>query len=159
SAGWIRWTSGIRKGSRFFLTPREVGHMLRRHAMVCGASVTLILRVSVASAAPLSVRLTSGLPSPPPVGAGLSFVPPVENPERGMHVFRYSVSEDDGAFRIVRDFSQQQEFVWAPSLHEHEARVRLTVRNNATGATADAELPFRIVSRVKGQRASVTPTV
>jgi hypothetical protein len=82
----------------------------------------------------------------------------VENPARGVHVFRYSVSVDGGPFRVLRDFSQQQEFVWAPALYEHDARVRVTVRNNATKDIAEAEVPFRIVSRVKSQRASVTST-
>jgi hypothetical protein len=76
-----------------------------------------------------------------------------------MHVYRYSVSVDNGPFQILRDFSQQQEFIWAPALYEHDARVRVTVRNNTTSNTAEAELPFRIVSRVKNQRAVVTPTV
>jgi hypothetical protein len=130
------------------------GHRMTAFA----ASAILILTVSIASAAPLGVRLASGLPSPQPVGTSVSLVPQVENPERGMHVFRYSVSEDGGPFRIIRDFSQQQEFVWAPALYEHQARVRLTVRNNATGSTAETDLPFRIASRVKNQRTSITPT-
>jgi hypothetical protein len=131
--------------------------ILRRLSIVVGIFAALAMTWS-AAAAPLSVRITSGLASPQPVGTVLSLVPRVENPERGVHVFRYSVSVDDGPFRILRDFSQQQEFVWAPALYEHDARVRLTVRNNTTNSTAEAEMPFRIVSRVKSQRSSVTPT-
>jgi hypothetical protein len=74
-----------------------------------------------------------------------------------MHVVRYSVSVDRGAFRIVRDFSQQREFSWSPPLYEHEARLKVTVRNNATKDTAESEIPFRIVSRVKDSPV-VTPT-
>jgi hypothetical protein len=88
----------------------------------------------------------------------VALVPHVDNPARGMHVFRYSVSVDGGPFHVIRDFSQQQEFIWVPALYEHDARVSLTVRNNATKETARAELPFRVVSRVRGQQASVTPT-
>src|SRR5258706_4532589 len=118
---------------------------------VFGALVALALTAltaPIASAAPLSVRLMSGLPSPQRVGTVLALVPHLENNQPGMHVFRYSVSVDGGAFHLIRDFSQQRELVWAPALYEHDARVRVTVRNNATHDTAEAELPFRIVSRV-----------
>ena len=130
----------------------------RRFLTLSGGFAILALAGSLASGAPFSVRLLPGLPSPQPVGAVLALVPHVENPARGMHVFRYSASVDGGAFHVIRDFSQQQEFVWAPALYEHEARVRVTVRNNVSKETADAELPFRIVPRFSGQRASVTPT-
>jgi arylsulfate sulfotransferase len=125
---------------------------------VLGNSAVLALACSLASAAPFTVRLMPGLPSPQPVGTVLALVGHVDNPAKGTHVFRYSVSVDSGPFHVIRDFSQQQEFVWAPALYEHDARVRITVRNNGTKETTDAELPFRIVSRVKSQRASVTPT-
>jgi hypothetical protein len=76
-----------------------------------------------------------------------------------MLVFRYSVSVDGGSFHVVRDFSQQPDFLWSPELYEHDSSIRLTVRDNATKEMVEAELPFRIVTRVKGQQASVTPTV
>ena len=128
------------------------------HSVVLGALLALALAAPVAAAAPLSVRLLSGLPSPQRVGTVVALVPHLENLQPGMYVFRYSVSVDGGAFHVVRDYSQQREFIWAPALHEHDARVRVTVRNNATKETAEAELPFRIVSRVTGPRAAVTPT-
>jgi len=74
------------------------------------------------------------------------------------YAFRYAVSVDGGPFHVVRDFSQQPEFLWRPALYEHEARVRLTVRDNQSNATLDAELPYRIVARAKSSEAVVTPT-
>jgi hypothetical protein len=68
------------------------------------------------------------------------------------------VSEGNGPFRMLRDFSQDPTFSWSPELYEHEARVRVTVRNARSKETADAELPFRIVARVKDSNAIVTPT-
>ena len=62
-----------------------------------------------------------------------------------MLVFRYSVSVNGGPFRVVRDFSQQPLFAWAPELFEQTATIRVDVRNNETKATAQDELPFRIV--------------
>jgi arylsulfate sulfotransferase len=108
--------------------------------------------------AAVSVRLLPSMPSPQPVGTVIGLVPRVENPATGMNAFRYSVSVDGGPLHIIRDFSQQRDFVWTPQLYEHDANVRVTVRNNATKETAEADLPFRIVSRIKGSQAVVTPT-
>jgi hypothetical protein len=75
-----------------------------------------------------------------------------------MHVYRYAVSVDGGPFHTVRDYSQEQQLLWRPALYEHEAQIRVTVRDNETKITADAELPYRIVSRVKTSDAVVIPT-
>jgi hypothetical protein len=108
-------------------------------------------------ASPPAVRLLSSLPSPQPAGTLINLMARVDNsPPQGKHAYRYSVSVDGGAFRIVRDFSQQEFFVWSPALYEHEARVRVTVRNNQSKESADSELPFRVVSRVQGSRPVVT---
>src|SRR6476469_5795358 len=85
---------------------------------------------SLAYAVPLAVHLRSSLPSPQPVGTPIGLAPRLENVSKGMHVFRYSVSVNGGPYRIVRDFSQQRDFSWAPELYEHDAAVRITVRNN-----------------------------
>jgi hypothetical protein len=90
------------------------------------------------------------VPAPRPDGPLAAGPPPL--------AFRYSVSTDGGPFRIVRDFSQQREFVWSPALYEHQATIRLTVRDNKTQETADKDVPFRIVSRVKGSAPVVTRT-
>ena len=111
-----------------------------------------------AYAAPLKVQLVPNLPSPQPVGTIISLVPKLENPTRATYVARYSVSVDGGPFHIVRDFSQDPVFFWSPELYDHESRVRVTVRNNDTQETAEAELPFRIVSRVQDSKPLVTAT-
>jgi arylsulfate sulfotransferase len=112
---------------------------------------------SGAASPPLSVRLLTSVPSPQPVGSSIGLMPRVENAAKGLHVFRYSVSVDGGAFHIVRDFSQQRDFVWSPALYEHNAKLQLTIRNNESKDTAQAEVPFRIVARAKDS-AVVTPT-
>ncbi len=111
-----------------------------------------------ASGPPLKVRLLTSLASPQPVGTPIGLTPHVDNAAQAMHVFRYSISLNHGPFHIIRDFSQQRDFVWTPPLSEQDASVRVTVRNNATKETADAEVPFRINSRVKGSQPVVTPT-
>ena len=111
-----------------------------------------------AHGAALAVHLHANVSSPLPVGTVIGFIPRIENAEKGMHVFRYSVSVNGGPFRIVRDFSQELPFAWAPDLYEQEATVRVTVRNNESKATAEDQAKFRMVSRVKGNSAVVTPT-
>ncbi|HCC59335.1 MAG TPA: hypothetical protein DEQ47_19145 [Solibacterales bacterium] len=92
------------------------------------------------------------------MGVTVGLQPRVENAKKGTHVFRYSVSQNGGPFHVIRDFSQAATFAWTPALVEHEARVRLTVKNTESGETAEDEAPFRIVSRVTGGHAVVSPT-
>src|SRR5688572_7078522 len=99
---------------------------------------------------PLAVRLNSNLASPQPVGTPIGLMPKAENAGEGMLVFRYAVSVNNGPFRVVRDYSQNPLFAWMPELVEQAARIRVDARNNKTKATAQDELPFRIIPRVKG---------
>lgn len=75
-----------------------------------------------------------------------------------MLVFRYSASINGGPFRIVRDFSQQRDFTWAPELYEHAATIRVTARNNESKETAQDEMRFQITSRIKGKAPVITPS-
>ena len=111
-----------------------------------------------AAAPPLAVTLRSNLPSPQAVGTIVTLAPHLENATRATYVARYEVSIDGGPFRMIRDFSQNMLFAWSPELYEHQAQVRVTVRNNNNQETASAELPFRVVSRIKDARPVVTPT-
>lgn len=112
----------------------------------------------IRSAAPLAVHLHSSLVSPQPVGVAVSLTPRVENQSKGMHVYRYSVSIEGGPFKIMRDFSQDRDFTWAPELKEHTATVRLNVRNNESKETSQDEMRFQFVSRIKGKAPLVTPS-
>jgi arylsulfate sulfotransferase len=111
-----------------------------------------------ADAPKMVVRLRPNLPSPQPVGTIVGLLPRVENAAQSMHVYRFSVSVDGGPFHILRDFSQNDYFEWSPALYEHQAHIRVTVRDNKTKAIAEAELPYQIVSRVKVSEVVVTPT-
>jgi arylsulfate sulfotransferase len=111
-----------------------------------------------AASAPLAVQLVSTLPSPQPVGTPIGLTPQLQNVAKGMLVFRYAVSVNGGPVHMVRDFSQQRDFTWAPALYEHNATVRVTVRNNETKETAETETRFQIVPRVKGSTPVVMPT-
>ena len=110
------------------------------------------------STPPLGVRLLSNLASPQPVGTPIGLTARLTAPSRAKHVFRYSVSTAGGPFRIIRDFSQDSGFFWRPELYEHEAVVRVTVRNNESKQTAQADLPFKTESRVRNSVPVATPT-
>jgi hypothetical protein len=133
---------------------------------ILGHYMSKPLRLSVASAwfsailsaAPLSVRLLTSLPSPQPVGTPIGFAPATGNVQKGTLVFRYLVTDEGEPSQIIRDFSQQREFTWSPALYEHRATIRVVVRNNDTKETAEDELPFRVVSRVQSSVPLVTPT-
>ena len=121
-------------------------------------ALVLGLTAFAASDEPLTVTLVPNLPSPQKVGTLITLVPRLAHSTRAIYVAQYSASVDGGPFHMIRDFSQDMPFTWSPELYEHEARVRVTVRDNDTMKTAAAELPFRIVSRIKDGRPVVTPT-
>jgi arylsulfate sulfotransferase len=118
--------------------------------------------VSICAAeTPLTVRLQTTLPSPQPVGTpiGLTTSPTVAGPSyRDMRVFQYSVSVNGGPFHIVRDYSQDFKFAWTPDLFEQDVTIRVKVRDDDAKTTAEAEIPFKFVSRVSGNASVVTPT-
>jgi len=120
--------------------------------------LTFSLAAFAATEEPLSVTLLPNLASPQPVGTLITLIPRLKNSTHATYVAQYSVSADGGAFHMIRDFSQDMMFTWSPELYEHEARVRVVVRDNDTMKTVTAELPFRIVSRIKDGRPVVTPT-
>ena len=121
---------------------------------------TFLLALAIASSgwAAITIELGSSVPSPQPVGTTIGFMPHVQITPPGTINYRYSVSTNGGPFRVMRDFSQDPGFVWAPELFEHDATVRLTVRNSTNKETVDSEMRFKITPRVKGSNASVTAT-
>ncbi len=121
-------------------------------------ALALGLTAFAASEEPLTVTLLPNLPSPQKVGTIVTLVPRLAHSTHATYVAQYSVSVDGGPYHMIRDFSQDMLFTWSPELYEHEARVRVTVRDNDTMKTATAELPFRTVSRIKDGRPVVTPT-
>ena len=86
------------------------------------STLALLGVACMASGAPVTVQLYPSLTSPQPVGTSIGLTPHVGNVTKGMLVFRYAVSVDGGEFRIIKDFSQQRDFVWIPALYEHATR-------------------------------------
>jgi hypothetical protein len=77
---------------------------------------------------------------------------------RDTFVFQYSVSVNGGPFRIVHDFSQEFAFAWTPDLLEQNVTIRVKIRDDDAKTSAQAEIPFQFVSRIKGNAPVVTPT-
>src|SRR5579862_3603473 len=120
--------------------------------------VLFLAAISLNAGTPMTVRLLTNLPSPQPVGTPIGLAVHVDNPAKGMLVYRYSVRAGGGPLHVIRDFSQQRDFVWRPALYEHDAVVHVTVRSNETKETADDERPFRTASRIKDSSPVITPT-
>jgi arylsulfate sulfotransferase len=122
----------------------------------------LFAAVSVCAAdTPLTVTLQSSLPSPQPVGTPIGFTAlpsAVGLASRDNFVFQYSASVNGGPFRIIHDYSQQFAFAWTPELFEQNVTIRVKVRDDDAKTSAEAEIPFQFVSRIKGKTAVVTPT-
>jgi arylsulfate sulfotransferase len=140
------------------MTPLEACHNARIVKRLFVSALAFGLTAFAASDEPLTVTILPNLPSPQKVGTIITLVPRLAHSTHATYVAQYSVSVDGGAFHMIRDFSQDMIFTWSPELSEHQARVRVTVRDNDTMKTATAELPFRIVSRIKDGRPVVTPT-
>ena len=109
------------------------------------------------------VQLVSTVPSPQMVGTmiGLEARPTLDgDPDKQMRFlqYRFSVSVDQAPFRLLSDFNGGSGFVWRPDLYEHEARVKVTMRNTSTKESFDSELPFRILPRANAGKPAVSPT-
>lgn len=118
----------------------------------------IVLSFAAVASGAMTIELASSAQSPQPVGAVIGLVPKVQVKPPGPFNYRYMVSMNGGPFHLVRDFSQDPAFIWAPSLYEHDAVVRVTIRDGKSAETATAEMPFRIVPRVTGSNVKLTPT-
>lgn len=117
---------------------------------------SIVAAVSGCWAAAPTVQIFAEHSSPQPVGTviGINALAKDEGePQKYLPLMRYrfSAAGEDGTFHIVRDFGRSSDFAWMPALYEHEARVKVTVRNTKTKETAEAELPFRITPRATGE--------
>ncbi|HYZ84277.1 MAG TPA: aryl-sulfate sulfotransferase [Bryobacteraceae bacterium] len=78
--------------------------------------------------------------------------------------YRFTVSVDGAPFRILSDFSRDSGFAWRPDLFEHEARIKVMMRNkdpkqkDKDKETLESELPFRILPRATGSTPVVSAT-
>src|SRR4051812_26549135 len=109
---------------------------------ICRLPFLAGLFLAVAWCAP-SVRLLTNLPSPQTVGTivGITAIPKYDG-EWLILIdqlrFRYSISVDGSRFRFIHDFSKRNAISWRPELYEHNARIKVTVRNVETKQEGEA---------------------
>src|SRR5512138_411303 len=103
-----------------------------------------------------SVTLVSSLPSPQPVGTVITLEarPTVDgDPDKQTRFlqYRFSVSIDGAPYRMLTAFSRDSGFAWRPDLFEHEAGIKVTMRNTdpteKDKETVESELRFRVLPR------------
>lgn len=109
------------------------------------------------------VSLVASLASPQLVGTviGLEARPTLDgdpDKQRQFVQFRFSVSVDGAPFRTLSDFNGGPGFIWRPDLYEHEARIKVTMRNTSTKESFESELPFRILPRANAGKPVVAST-
>lgn len=82
--------------------------------------------------------------------------------QTGFLQYRFAVSVDGAPFRILSDFSRNSGFAWRPDLFEHEAHIKVTMRNTdpkeKNKETVESELPFRVLPRATGKTPVVSGT-
>jgi hypothetical protein len=76
--------------------------------------------------------------------------------------YRFEVSVDGAPFKILSDFGRDSGFAWRPDLFEHEARIKVTMRNTdpkeKDKTTVESEIPFRVLPRATGKVPVVSAT-
>jgi hypothetical protein len=103
------------------------------------------------------ISLTPSEPAPQLVGEPITWTTTVPNASPGL-VYQFSVGSPGGPFQMVRDFSPDDSFTWAP-MQEGTYRIRVTVKDGfAASDTQSATVTDDIDSRVSGDTAVVTPT-
>ncbi len=103
------------------------------------------------------ISLTPSQVAPQLVGTPVTWTAIPANASPGL-VYQFSVGAPGGPFRMVRDFSPDDSFTWAP-MQEGNYRIRVTVKDGfAVSVTQSATVTDRVDSRVTGDAAVITPT-
>jgi hypothetical protein len=103
------------------------------------------------------ITLTPSEPAPQLVGEPITWTAKVPDAPPGL-VYQFSVRDPHGPFHVVRDFSPDNHFTWAP-MQEGNYRVQVTVKDGFDAQdTESAVVKDQVDSRVTGDEAVITPT-
>jgi hypothetical protein len=103
------------------------------------------------------ITLTPSELAPQLVGEPITWTATVADAAPGL-VYQFSVGSPGGPFRVVRDFSLDDSFTWAP-MREGTYRIQVTVKDGFDAADADhAVVTDRVESRVTDDEPVVSPT-
>jgi hypothetical protein len=104
-----------------------------------------------------AITLTPSEPAPQLVGEPITWTATVPNAPSGI-VYQFCVGSPGGPFQMVRDFSPDNHFTWAP-MQEGNYRIRVTVKDGFDSSdTRSAVVTDKVDSRVTGDEAVITPT-
>jgi hypothetical protein len=103
------------------------------------------------------ISLTPSEPAPQLVGEPITWAATVADASPGL-VYQFSVGCPGGPFRMVRDFSPDDSFTWAP-VREGTYRIRVAVKDGFGATdTESAVVTDQVDSRVTGSSPVITPT-
>ncbi len=108
--------------------------------ILCSPALLLAL-TGVCVAEPLSVSVTPSIPSPAPVGTVVTFN--AAGSDAPKLWYRFRVRPQNGEFQTVRDFGPVSSLKWTASDHEGTYDLEVTVRDLASGETAQATSFFQ----------------
>jgi hypothetical protein len=104
-----------------------------------------------------SVTLTPSEAAPQLVGERITWTATVGDAPPGL-VYQFSVKAPHETFHVVRDFSLDDHFTWAP-MEEGTYRIKVTVKDGFDATdTQSAVVKDKVDSRVKGSVAVISPT-
>lgn len=103
------------------------------------------------------ISLTPSEPAPQLVGTPITWTATVPNATPSL-VYQFSVGSPGGPFRVVRDFSPDDSFTWAP-MQEGTYRIRVAVKDGfGASDTQPTVVTDKVNSRVTGDGPVVSPT-
>ena len=103
------------------------------------------------------ITLTPSEPAPQLVGEPITWTATVPNAPPGL-VYQFDVGSPGGPFHVVRDFSPDNHFTWAP-MQEGNYRIKVVVKEGFDAQrTRSAVVKDKVDSRVTGDEAVITPT-
>lgn len=134
----------------------SISRLLVAAAFALGATITLS---NVGMATPI-VDVTTSLASPQPLGTPVTITASATDTDPGLISYRFAIGPvGTAAAPLVRDFSVNNSFVFAPNLHEGAYKFVVYARNNSTGVIATTRIAsFTYTSLVKGNAPSIHAT-
>jgi hypothetical protein len=103
------------------------------------------------------ISLTPSEPAPQLVGEPITWTATVPNAPPAL-VYQFSVGSPGDPFKMVRDFSPNDQFTWAP-MQEGTYRIRVAVKDGfGASHIQPTVVTDQVDSRVTGDQAVITPT-
>ena len=109
--------------------------------------------------APVTVSVTSSLPSPAPLGTLVTWTASATAFNPGTLAFRFRIRHFGADFKTVVDFGPKTSLDWTTIDREGQYEIEVTAMNTATSETATASSVFHFTPLATGQAPVVTASV